>query len=90
MIEGVNKLNNGAKTLDEGMNKFNDQAIQKIVEVFDGDASELMDRLKALSEASKEYNSYSGLSENMDGEVKFIFVIDGLSEDDIKSDKKSD
>ena len=86
LIEGVKKLNEGAKTLDEGMNKFNDEAIQKIVEVLDGDASELIDRLKALSEASKKYNSYSGISEDMDGAVKFVYVIDGISSD---SDKKS-
>ena len=33
---------------------------------------ELFDRLKAIQEADEGYRSFAGISDNMDGSVKFI------------------
>lgn len=74
--DGVTKLDDGAKELNEGMIQFNEEGIQKLVDAFSGDTKKLFDTLNTMLDASREYKSFSGISEDMDGEVKFIFVMD--------------
>ncbi len=75
VANGINKLSNGSGELNDGMKKFDKDAIQKltdsVTEVTDS-VGDLTDRVKGVNKASKEYKSYSGLAEGMDGSVKFI------------------
>ena len=41
---------------------------------FDGDISGMLDKLNGMLDASKEYKNFAGISDGMDGEVKFVFV----------------
>ncbi|MCR5324886.1 MAG: hypothetical protein K6E85_16640 [Lachnospiraceae bacterium] len=75
LIDGVTQLKDGAGQLSDGMNEFNEKGIEKLVEAVDGDLAGLVERLKAVAEVSKNYKSFSGLSDQMDGEVKFIYKI---------------
>ena len=59
------------------MKKFNDEGILKIKNTVNKDLADAVENLKALRDASREYNSYSGISDSMDGSVKFIYVVDG-------------
>jgi putative membrane protein len=59
------------------MKKFNDEGIDKIDSVVNKDLKDMIETLKAMRDASREYNSYSGISDDMDGSVKFIYVVDG-------------
>ena len=59
------------------MKKFNDEGVTKINSVINNDLKDIVETFKAMREASREYNSYSGISDNMDGSVKFIYVVDG-------------
>lgn len=74
LIDGVKQLDDGAKTLNEGMIQFNEEGIQKLVSAFDGDIEGMLDKLNNMMDASKKYKNFSGISDGMDGEVKFIFV----------------
>lgn len=74
LIDGVKQLDDGAKTLNDGMIQFNEEGIQKLVSAFDGDLDGLLDKLNTMMDASKKYTNFSGISDDMDGEVKFIFV----------------
>ena len=56
------------------MIQFDEEGIQKLVSVFDGDINGLLDKLNEMMDASKEYKNFSGISDQMDGKVKFIFV----------------
>ena len=38
---------------------------------------------------SKDYGVYSGLSENMDGSVKFVMKLDGFDADKAEKDKEN-
>ena len=58
------------------MIQFNQDGIQKLVDAFDGDVESLLDNLNQILEDSKAYNNFSGISKDMKGEVKFIFVMD--------------
>ena len=74
LIEGVKKLDEGAIALNEGMIQFNEEGIKKLVEVFDGDIDGLLDKVNTILDSSKQYKNFSGISDEMDGDVKFIFV----------------
>ena len=67
-------LPQGAKTLNEGMIQFDEEGIEKLVSVFDGDINGLLDKLNEMMDASKAYKNFSGISDQMDGKVKFVFV----------------
>lgn len=74
LIEGVKKLDDGAIALNDGMIQFNEEGIQKLVEVFDGDIDGLLNKVNTILDSSKSYKNFSGISDGMDGDVKFIFV----------------
>lgn len=57
----------------DGMKQFDEQGIQKLVDAFDGDFKGFIDRLKAIAEVSKDYQSFGGKSSDIDGSVRFIF-----------------
>lgn len=76
LVEGVTKLDEGAGELHDGMIRFNEEGIEKLVSAFGGDTEELLDKLNDMLDASKKYKSFTGISDGMDGEVKFIFVMD--------------
>ena len=64
--------------LSDGLVKFNEEGIEKLVQAVDGDVSGLITRIKATSDVSKDYKSFSGISDNMDGSVKFIYKTESI------------
>ena len=76
LASGVEQLDSGAAELNSGMIQFNEEGIEKLVSVFDGDVDSLLDKANELLDASKEYKNFSGIADGMDGSVKFIFVSD--------------
>lgn len=76
LVSGVEQLDSGAAELNSGMIQFNEEGIEKLVSVFDGDIDALLDKANELLDASKEYKNFSGIADGMDGSVKFIFVSD--------------
>lgn len=78
LVDGVKQLNNGAMTLSKGMKKFKEEGIDSIVDAANGDVQDIIDRFKAVQKASKKYNNYSGISDDMDGKVDFIYKTDSI------------
>lgn len=72
LIEGINKLTDGSSELNAGMNQFNESAIQKIAELYENDFSSALDDIKDALNASKEYKTLTGISDEADGSVTFI------------------
>ena len=70
----MTQLDNGAKTLNDGMIEFDETGIDKLVSVFDGDFDGVLDKVNTMLDSSRKYNNYSGISKDMEGSVKFIFV----------------
>ena len=54
------------------MIKFNDEGISKLTKVFDTDMDGMKDRIKAISDMGKAYNTFAGAGEDEDCTVKFI------------------
>lgn len=78
---GASDLCNGADLLDAGLVKFDNEGIKKISEAFDGDINQFSDRLTAINDASKAYDTFAGADENMTSSVKFIFETSEVSSD---------
>ena len=73
LVGGVTQLCNGSMKLSDGLKEFNKKGVQKLVGAVNGNLTELMERLKATVKISKNYKSFAGLSDGMDGQVKFIY-----------------
>lgn len=78
LIDGITQLKDGSLKLNEGIREFDEKGISKLVSAVDGDLSGLVDRFKATVEVSKGYKSFSGISDGMDGSVKFIYRTDDI------------
>ncbi len=73
LIDGVTRLRDGAMELSGGLREFNEKGVRKLVDAFGGDLGGLMDRLDAVKAVSERYNSFSGIGDDMDGQVKFVW-----------------
>lgn len=82
LVDGVTQLRDGAMELSDGLKRFNEEGVQKLVDAFDGDLGGLMDRVDAVKAVSERYNSFSGISSDMDGQVKFIWRTDAVRTED--------
>ena len=78
LVDGVTELKDGAMQLNEGLQKFNEEGIQKIIDLVDGDLNGIVARLKATIDVSKNYRNFAGISDDMDGQVKFIYRTDEI------------
>ena len=72
----------GAEELNDGMIEFNDEGIQKLMDLFGDNVTDMLDRLDAIQKTGASYQTFSGKSDDMHGSVKFI-----LKTGEIKSDE---
>ena len=78
MVDGVTKLRDGALQLSDGIQEFNESGVQKLVDAVYGDLDGLITRVKAMVDVSRNYKSFSGLSDAMGGQVDFIYRTDAI------------
>lgn len=78
LTDGIKQLQNGSMQLSDGLKEFNEKGIKNLADYVNGDIDGLVTRVKAVGDVSKSYSSFSGISEDMDGEVKFIYRTDSV------------
>jgi putative membrane protein len=78
LVDGVTQLKDGAAELHDGLVEFDEEGIQKITEAVGDDMAGLIDRVKATVDVSRNYRNFSGISDDMDGQVKFIYRMDEI------------
>lgn len=78
IADGVVKLDDGADELYNGMVTFNEEGISKLVDAFDGDAKDLIDRIDAVVQAGENYTTFTGLAKEQVGSVKFVIKTDAV------------
>lgn len=98
---GTVQLQDGAKELYDGMVKYNQEGISQITENSDiKNVDKLGGMVKAIADKSEQYTSYSGVSDDMDSKVIYIYKVadvetnsaataasaDAVVEDDSSSD----
>ena len=75
--DGSAKLTDGAKSLKEGMIKYNDEGISKLTESSRITSLEnAYDLLETMSNDKDNYNNYSGISDDTEGSIKFVFKVE--------------
>ncbi|WP_407382337.1 hypothetical protein [Ruminococcus sp.] len=79
LVDGVSQLRDGSMQLSDGLKKFNEEGISKITSLLKDNVGNLAERLKATIKVAQNYKSYSGLTDKMDGEVKFIYKTEEIS-----------
>lgn len=79
LADGVTQLRDGSMQLSEGLKEFNEQGVQRLIDAVDGDLAGLVARIRATVDVSKEYRNFSGISDGMDGEVKFIYRTEAVA-----------
>lgn len=75
VTDGIEKLYDGSGELKDGMKEFKKEAVDNLTDIVSeaGDGmTEISDRMNGLQKASKNYQSFSGISSDMEGSVKFI------------------
>lgn len=79
LVSGVTQLKDGAMQLSEGLQQFNRDGIQKLVNLLQNDVGDLSARLQATIDVSKDYRSFAGISDDAEGQVKFIYRTDEIA-----------
>lgn len=76
--DGVGELNAGAIKLNNGMLEFNAEGISKISNAFDENSDTLVAEFKEIIDLGKDYKSFAGKSDDYEGNVIFIYKMDGI------------
>lgn len=81
LASSADKLNNGAKeigvganSLYEGLSKFDNEGIQALASLVNGNIKNTENRIRSLVNLSNQYNSFS--KSDIDGTTKFITIIE--------------
>lgn len=75
---GIQQLKEGAFSLKAGLTLFNAQGIDKVVKLVNEDVEPLLVRARGVLDAAKSYENYSGLADDMDSAVRFIWRTDAI------------
>lgn len=73
MRDGISRLKKGAMELRDGLTTFNEEGISRLTEALDGNLEELLSRMQAMTQVSRNYNSYTGENSTSGGSVRFIY-----------------
>lgn len=79
LVSGVTQLKDGAMQLSEGLQQFSRDGIQKLVNLLQNDVGDLSARVQATIDVSKDYRSFAGISDDAEGQVKFIYRTDEIA-----------
>lgn len=90
LADGTNQVNDGATTLAEGIKTFNEDGIKKICNYINGDVKDLTTRVEKLTDLSKDYNNFTMLDGENDGEVKFIMIADAVKKQEDSEQNKEE
>lgn len=89
LSEGALKLMAGVNELDVNMKKFRADGIDKMTNTVKDKVSNIDELIAAKDEIirlSKNYGTYTGLSDGMEGTVKFIMKTDEIKVKEVKAD----
>ncbi len=78
LIDGITQLADGSMQLSDGLKQFNEEGIEKLVDALGENLAETMTRINATFDVSKNYTNFSGISDEMDGQIKFIYRTDSI------------
>lgn len=72
LYSGLTELHDGAAALRNGVQEFSKKAGKELGDDFGDGLQNIVSRLKAVQQAGKAYQTFTGLADGMTGNVKFI------------------
>lgn len=69
---GAMKLSEGAAQLHDGLQRFSEEAIDRILGLLGDDLKPMLARAQAVSGLAEAYQSYAGKADDMTGSVQFV------------------
>lgn len=78
LSDGTSSAANGSGQLTDGIRQLDEQAIGKIISLYNDDVKGLSGRLRATVQAGRDYQTFSGKADGATGDVKFIFETDAI------------
>ena len=72
LYDGLAELHDGAAALRDGVQEFSKKAGKELGDDFGDGLQNVVRRLKAVQQAGKAYQTFTGLADGMTGNVKFI------------------
>lgn len=81
LADGVGQLHDGAEELRDGMLEFQKEGIEKLTALYRDNIPALIERLRALQSLGQDYQSFSGMAKGAEGNVKFLFRSESISEE---------
>ena len=77
LLDGIAELRDGSHDLADGIVKLDEEGISKLTDLLSRVSG---DRLKALAEAAKSCQTFSGLADGTEGTVKFVWRTEGIGD----------
>lgn len=91
LSNGLEQLDTGATTLAAGSHKFNEEGIDVIYNYANNNLKNVSVRAKKLQELAKNYTTFTETTEENEGKVKFITIVDGIKrEENTTSQEKTE
>mgnify|MGYP002858147724 CR=1 FL=1 len=87
LYDGTTQLANGITTLTNGIDTFNNEGINRLSNVFNGDVKNIEYKIKALVNLGNDYGTFDDMDENATGSSKIIMIVDAVKNEETK--KKS-
>lgn len=76
--EGISKLQEGALALKDGLTIFDTEGIDKLDDLVNVDLEALLARMRSLIRGAQGDQQYSGMAENTEGAVRYIWRTDTI------------
>ena len=78
VADGASALADGNQQLSDGMAEYKESAIDKLTELFNGDIQNVTSRIDAMKTLSRNYKSFAGIKDGVNGSTKFIIETEGI------------
>ena len=78
LLDGITQLRDGSAALSEGLNEFNQEAIQKLSDVANEDLDGFLERLRAVRKAGEDYENAAQEEGTLAG-AKLIYRMDAIN-----------
>lgn len=79
LADGVSQLNTGVIELRDGMLQFNEEGISQITKLVGQDTENAVETIKSVINLGKQYQSFAGKADDMEGTVTFIYKTEGIT-----------
>lgn len=81
LVSGVSRLEEGSNALADGILAFDEEAVQRIADSYNGDIKDLTERLQAVLDAGSEYDIFTKTADGIEGSVKFVWETASIKAD---------